>query len=214
MNFLAHFLLAESLTPGTPATPETLLGAVLPDLHRGPLPQSLHPDTTAAVTQHHRIDAFTDTHPAFAHSKARLSRLLQHPTAQRFTAITIDILYDHLLCLAWPAYHDAPLADYTASVHQRLDTLNHHPARQPSRRAATALQRIRETRLLELYATPQGLRAALERFSAYLSHRFVRHTPQPIDLTPAVDDLLDDLAGFRNDFADFFPKLQRYAANR
>ncbi|MEM6552287.1 MAG: acyl carrier protein phosphodiesterase [Planctomycetota bacterium] len=203
MNFLAHLLLAESLTPNTSASPETLLGAVLPDLHRGPLPENLHPDTAAAVTQHQRIDAFTDTHPAFANSKARLTRLLQHPTAARFTAITIDIVYDHLLCLDWPIYTDAPLADYTRSVHQRLAQLNHNP----SPRAAAALHRIRDTRLLELYATAQGLHTALERFSAYLSHRFAR----TIDLTPAIDDLRDSLTGFRDDFADFFPQLQRYA---
>ncbi|MEM6393839.1 MAG: ACP phosphodiesterase [Planctomycetota bacterium] len=218
MNFLAHFLLAEPLRPDHRASPQTLLGAVLPDLHRGPLPTNLHPDTAAAVTQHHRVDAFTDTHPAVAQSKARLSRLLQNDTTARFAAITVDILYDHLLCLDWPAYTHTPLADYTASVHQRLATLDHtttdHPTtNHPSPRAAAALHRIRDTQLLEHYATPDGLRTALDRFSAYLSHRFSRHAEQPIDLTPAVDDLLDDLTGFRNDFTDFFPQLQRYAGS-
>lgn len=64
VNFLAHLYLAEP-------TPASWIGNLLPDLTTGPTDPDLHPDVIAGAANHRRVDAYTDTHPVFARTRAR-----------------------------------------------------------------------------------------------------------------------------------------------
>jgi acyl carrier protein phosphodiesterase len=66
MNFLAHALLAGD-------DPALVVGGVVGDWIKGPLPAGLPPDLARGVALHRAIDSHAETHPAFRRSRARVS---------------------------------------------------------------------------------------------------------------------------------------------
>src|SRR5688572_426656 len=100
MNWLAHLLLSEP-------TPEFRIGNLLPDLLPASELQTLSPIFRRGVECHRRIDAFTDTHPVFRRSVARLV-----PPHRRFGGVLIDLFYDHFLATNWRQYSPIPLDEF------------------------------------------------------------------------------------------------------
>ena len=89
MNWLAHLHLSEP-------TSAFRLGNVLPDLVPARDLANLPEAFQRGIKCHHRIDAFTDAHPKFRQSVARLS-----PRFRRFGGIIVDVFYDHFLAVNW-----------------------------------------------------------------------------------------------------------------
>ncbi|MEM6459149.1 MAG: ACP phosphodiesterase [Planctomycetota bacterium] len=187
MNFLAHLVLADD-------TPASRLGNLLPDLHRGRLPDGLHPEVAAGVRRHRRVDAYTDRHPAFERSRRRL-----RPDQGRYAGVIADVLYDHTLCLRWSDYVAMPRRTFIdscyAAMRGRLDLV-------PPRAGAIVRAAAAED-WLGHYDTVDGIRHTLRRLSARLRERFGRE----VDLAAAADVLQRDLDGFLADFDVFFPDL-------
>ena len=75
----------------------------------------LHPDVLAGARLHRRVDAFTDTHPVFARSRA-----LFRDGHGRYSAILTDLFYDHVLARDWHRYHDQPLDRFIDQAHAAL----------------------------------------------------------------------------------------------
>lgn len=187
MNFLAHLLLDH-------ATPEAMIGSLLPDLAPGPQRRSDHPAIQAAIDRHRRIDAFTDMHPLFARSKARL-----FPRHGRYSGILIDVFYDHLLSVSWETYHAQPLPRFIACGYESLGCrLAQMP---PTMRLA--VRRMIDQDWLGAYASDDGLRRILSMMSGRFSRRFGRR----VELASAVEDLARHRAELASDFAGFFPDL-------
>lgn len=190
MNFLAHLYLADP-------TPASRIGNLLPDLCRIRPGTPLHPDVAAGVANHRRVDAFTDTHPLFARSKARL-----FPGCGRFSGIVVDIFYDHFLTLAWDAHCSAPLPDFVAQVHRDF---RDHPRLMPPA-VQPILVRLADQHWLLSYGDADGLRLCFRRMSVRFSERFGRE----VRLEQAVDLLAEHGDGLRRDFEAFFPQLVRH----
>lgn len=194
MNFLAHLYLSEP-------DPRALIGNILPDLvrvpGRGRVPAGLDPVVLEGVQNHRRVDAFTDTHPLFARSRARLS-----PRHGRFSGILVDMLYDHFLARDWPRHHPQPLPQFSRHVH---DVLDRHRHAMPPAMSEIVDVMARQDWLCS-YATTRGLEVALRRMSRRFSQRFGREIrlETVIDDLPALDDALYE------DFTAFFPELVRY----
>ena len=147
MNFLAHLYLAE---PTGIATPPALVGSLMPDLVRGPLPRNLAPEVAAQVARHRRIDRATDTHPAFLEA-ANLFR----PTLGRLAGIAADVCFDAALCRAWPTLHPLPLAEAVRAYHAGLFRgRTHMPPRMRQ-----AVRRMLVQGWLLRYASDAGLAA-------------------------------------------------------
>ncbi len=195
MNFLAHLYLAE-------ADPAAKVGCLMPDLARPRhIPDTLPPATLAAVRQHRAIDAFTDTHAIVAQSKARLRHNHGH-----FTAVIVDVLYDHILARDWNAWRDdaarpgISLADFIASVHHAFTTYAHlMPAtmRPP-------IQRMIQQQWLASYVSLEGIEARLKQ----MSQRFMQRFERDVKLETAVDDFRQHDAALTTDFNVFFPQLR------
>jgi acyl carrier protein phosphodiesterase len=99
MNFLAHALLAGD-------SPALVVGGVVGDWIKGPLPGALPDDLARGVALHRAIDTFAETHPAFCLSRARMS-----PARRRYAGVLVDIFWDHLLARSSspaPPRHTAP----------------------------------------------------------------------------------------------------------
>ncbi len=190
MNFLAHLLLAD-------ATPASRVGNLLPDLHRGRLPPDLPPAVTAGVIRHRRVDAYTDRHPVFERSRARL-----RPHHGRYSGILVDVFYDHVLAMHWKDYCDQPLSEFIRGVYHDLTHFD-HPL---PPRVTLILHLMAEENWLETNRSLEGIALTLHRMSARLRERFGRE----VDLASATRDLDEQFSAFARDFEVFFPAVRAY----
>ena len=187
MNYLAHLYLADD-------SPHGLVGALLPDMARGGRNGQFHPLIRSAITLHHRIDSFTDTHPVFARSRRRID-----DDHRLFSGIIVDMLYDHLLAADWSSYSGVPVDGFIDYVH---DVLSKHTYLMPEQ-MRPRIGRMVEQGWLRSYATIDGITARLAQMSAGMSSRLGR-TVRMQDAVAGLDGAWADLS---EDFGRFFPEL-------
>jgi acyl carrier protein phosphodiesterase len=183
MNWLAHLYLSEP-------TPAFRLGNLLPDLASAAELVHLPPEYQAGIRCHRRIDAFTDAHPIFRRSIARLG-----PPFRRFGGVLVDIFYDHVLAREWPSFATTPLPEFAAEVYASFDA----QWSQVPVDARDRLQAMREADWICSYRDVAGITEALTRIGARLR--------RPTDLAASIPILEREYQGFRADFEEFFPQL-------
>lgn len=189
VNFLAHAYLAGP-------DPALQVGGMMGDFVKGPLPAGLPPDLAAGVALHRRIDSFTDAHPVFRRSRARVS-----PERRRYAGIMVDLFYDHFLARHWARFHVLPLEAFTAQVYGRL------AARAGSLPPALVriLPSMRTEDWLGSYRAVEYVGLALDRMA---THRL----RQPNRLGGAGEELVRGYEGFEADFLEFLPAVAQSAA--
>lgn len=183
MNYLAHLFLAG-------AEPQAIIGSLLGDFTKGPIPTDWPPALQAAVALHRRIDSFTDRHPV-----VRLSRQRFQSRFRRYAGILIDLYYDHFLACEWPRYSTVPLEQFRHSVYTLLHDA--HPTFPPAMQRSVAYM-LRYDLLLS-YRDVDGIARALRGIETRLK--------RPSALGEAVTDLRDHYSAFSSDFGHFFPQL-------
>lgn len=176
MNFLAHAYLAGD-------APALMVGGVVGDWIKGPLPGTLPEDLARGVALHRAIDGHAETHPAFRRSRARVS-----PARRRYAGVLVDIFYDHLLARDWAGLHHAPLGAYCADVY------GHIAGRLPELPASArpALQLMAREDWLQSYGDLDGIADVLARMA--------RRARRPNPLAGGEEEFLADPAGFGADF--------------
>jgi acyl carrier protein phosphodiesterase len=186
MNWLAHLLLAD------PAS-DCQISAILPDFMRktalGKLPESFQVE----IIRHRRIDAYTDSHPAFRRSVRRFGGTLRH-----FGPVVADIFYDHFVSTHWLHYSEISLPDFLTEIFASLDRCGEHLPEDTLQH----LWRVKEENWLASYADIDGLSRCLTRISLRLRRFF--------DLASSIPVFLTSYNHFRADFEEFFPDLLRY----
>ncbi|MEM9420089.1 MAG: ACP phosphodiesterase [Planctomycetota bacterium] len=187
MNFLAHLYLADD-------SPASMIGNLLPDLHRGRLPDDLDPVVMEGVKRHRQVDALTDAHPLFERSRDRL-----RPRHGRYAGVLVDVFYDHILSVQWSDYHFEPRPSFIARAYEQILS---EADLMPSDMRAIMLMMAHED-WIGHYATVDGIAHTLGRMSARLRERFNRD----VDLASAASDLRDQYNDFAEDFQEFFPDL-------
>jgi acyl carrier protein phosphodiesterase len=116
LNFLAHALLAGD-------DPALIVGGVIGDWIKGPLPGILPDDLARGVALHRAIDSFAELQPAFSRSRSRISG-----NRRRYAGVLVDVFYDHLLAKKWNTLHHRPLDEYCDAVYQLIKArLNEMP---------------------------------------------------------------------------------------
>lgn len=188
MNFLAHALLAGD-------DPALIVGGVVGDWIKGPLPGQLPADLARGVALHRAIDSHAETHPAFRASRARVS-----PERRRYAGILVDIFYDHLLARAWGDHHPTPLATYCTGIYRhiadRLDDLppsSHH-----------AMQLMAREDWLHSYADLDNIADVLQRMAS--------RARQPNPLAGGEAEFMADAEGFAGDFWVWLGDARQFAA--
>lgn len=189
MNFLAHAYLAQGDS-------SLVVGGVIGDWIKGPLPAGLPPDLARGVALHRAIDSHAEQHAGFCASRRRVS-----PARRRYGGVIVDIVYDHLLAQQWPQYHPQPLADFCAQVYAEL--ARRLPELPPSAHWPLALM-VRED-WLGSYARIEGI--------ADVFRRMARRARQPNPLAGAEQELLDHAEALRADFALWREEASRFAAD-
>jgi acyl carrier protein phosphodiesterase len=142
------------------------------------------------VQQHRRIDAFTDSHPIFRQSVARVT-----PEFRRYGGILVDIFYDHFLSRQWHVLSATSLSDFTGGIYASFET---HRCEIPPE-AHVPLERMKAENWLCAYGDFDGVSTTLGRIASRLR--------RPVPLANAISVLESDYAGFHDDFAAFFPEL-------
>lgn len=183
MNWLAHLHLSE-------ASSTFRLGNILPDLAPARELTQLSEEYQRGMECHRRIDAFTDSHPCFRQSVARLT-----PEFRRYGGIIVDVFYDHFLSVGWSQHSHETLRQCVDEFYNSFDA---HRADLPAA-VWPILERMREQDWLGSYGDLPGVRLTLWRIS--------RRLRRPRDLGESAAALEQHYDEFQKDFASFYPEL-------
>ena len=187
MNFLAHLFLAGPTT-------ESLIGNLAGDFVKGPLHDRFTPGIRAGITEHRRIDSFTDAHP-----QVSAFRRVLIPDHGHYARVIADIFFDHFLAGSFEEYGGESLESFVERVHSVLDRhANELPGTLPY-----VYPLMRDQRWLLSYREIAGIRTALARTSHRLSRR-----PQ---LETAARHLADSRHELERRFRAFFPDVVTFA---
>ncbi|MCB1230710.1 MAG: DUF479 domain-containing protein [Verrucomicrobiae bacterium] len=186
MNFLAHLHLARP-------EPVSRLGNLLGDFVRGRRDERFSPEIWRGIMHHRRLDAFTDSHPAWKRSRQRLA-----PERVRFAGIVVDVFYDHFLSRLWDRFEPdgESLADFIDHCHCDLKMA----APLGPADANVVIARMEAQGWLGSYGEISGIDDALRRIS--------RRGPRLGPIAGAIADLERDYAGFEEDFLAFYPEAR------
>ena len=112
MNYLVHLFLAGD-------QPGHLLGALMGDFVKGPLPDYYQGGLREGLILHRRLDAYSLHQDDCRHSRRRID-----PSFGHLRSVMVDIFYDHLLARHWRQHHPLPLEKYAAYIYRLLEKRN------------------------------------------------------------------------------------------
>ena len=189
MNLLAHLYLAGD-------DHDLIVGQSLGDFLERGWRERVSPAVERGVRHHQQVDLFTDRHPLFRRSRARLPSELR-----RFAGIVVDIYYDHLLANHWTRFHEE--LNLEEFAHSRYAVLLE---REPTLTAK--LRRALPSIVGHDWLVSYRDFAGIERALGGVSRRLRRANP----VAGAGEALRAAHDGLERDFLEFFPDLERFVA--
>jgi acyl carrier protein phosphodiesterase len=191
MNYLAHILLARQ-------SDAAMIGAMLGDFVKANDVRNYPAEIALEITLHRNIDSYTDSHPLF-----RSSVQLFGEGRRRYAGIVLDVLYDHLLSQRWDNFCDIHRPEFIQRFYRALLA---HQEMLPEKLRLIA-PRIVQQDWLGSYAELEGVERAVTRISQRLSRNGEL-------LREGLADVRVHYAAMAEGFEEFFPQLERYAAER
>lgn len=186
MNYLAHLYLAEENT-------ELIIGNFIADHIKGNGIYQYNEAIRTGILMHRAIDEFTDRHPLVRKSVERL-----RPSYRKYSAVIVDMFYDHFLASNWDEWSNVSLLAFTTS---RYEILFHHFNLLPARAQRILPHMARHNWLME-YARFEGLEHALTGMS--------NRTTFISRMEHAVHDLKNGYDNYHEEFREFFPELRNF----
>jgi acyl carrier protein phosphodiesterase len=188
MNFLAHAYLSGP-------DEKLLTGNFIGDFVKGRQALSaFDPDIARGVELHRLIDDFTDNHPLVMESKKRL-----RPKYRHYSAVIVDVYYDHFLAKNWAAFHPLPLEKFAQHVYTTITKFSDIlPAG-----VRYMLPYMMRGNWLVNYSRLEGIGRALTGMA--------QRTPYLSKMEQAVSDLELNYELFYTEFRQFFPLLRARA---
>ncbi len=188
MNFLAHLYLSGD-------DPQIMVGNFIGDFVRGRnLREQFGEGIARGVELHRAIDEFTDKHATVKISKTRL-----WPGYRHYSAVIVDIFYDHFLAAGWKNYSDEPLEVYAQRAYQLVADHEHMLPEQ----VKYMLPYMTKGNWLLNYAQVEGIQRALTGMS--------RRATFESKMEESVIDLRKNYSDFESEFKSFFPELMNFA---
>lgn len=190
MNFLAHLYLSfDDL--------EVAEGNFIADSVKGPgLPHHSERVKTG-IALHRAIDDFTDHHDVVRQSKQRL-----FPKYSHYSAVLVDIFYDHFLALDWKDWHQHDLNEF-AQLHY-----NHFKGIKSE--LPKPVQHMLPYMIQYDWLTNYGNFTGMKRVLNGMSRRASFNSK----MEQAVNELKEHHAEFKTEFNTFFPELIDFAKNK
>jgi acyl carrier protein phosphodiesterase len=190
MNYLAHIYLSGE-------DEQLKIGNFIADSVKGKR-YSFFPDRIQkGIILHRAIDTYTDSHPIVKKSVHRLFEPYSH-----YSAVIVDILYDHFLAANWDDYSNVPLEEYSAGFY---DLLNKNYEILPVRVQHFLPYMIEDNWLLS-YATVDGIGRIL--------HQMDYRTKNKSNMKLAVKELELYYSEFGEEFKSFFKDLEHFTAEK
>ena len=190
MNYLAHIYLSGE-------DEQLKIGQFIADSVKGKK-YGFFPDRIQqGIILHRAIDTYTDLHPIVKKSVHRLFEPYSH-----YSAVIVDILYDHFLAANWSDYSDIPLEKYAAIFYELL---NKNYKILPLRVQQFLPYMIADNWLLS-YATVDGIGKIL--------HQMDFRTKNRSNMKLAVKELELFYPEFNKEFKSFFKDLEHFTLEK
>ncbi len=190
MNFLAHIFLSGN-------NDQLMIGNFIADSVKGKKKDD-YPDAIRKGIELHRfIDSFTDHHEVVLNS---IRRIQNHQ--EKYSAVVIDIFYDHFLAANFSEYSEVPLQEFSQNTYRIL--VENRATLPPG--VDRILPFMIERNWLLNYATIEGIGWALTGMSRRVKYENRMHV--------AVRDLQEHYTDLENDFRKFFPILMEEVKKR
>lgn len=186
MNFLAHLYLSGD-------DEDLIIGNFIADMVKGRQIENFQNGVVKGIELHRKIDYFTDTHPVVDQSKRRLRNKYR-----LYSAVIVDMFYDHFLAVNWSDYSRLPLSKFVGHAYGLL--LRNYfllPVR-----AKNVLPFMIASNWLVNYAHLDKLHSHFQGLA--------RRTPFKSGMENAVEDLKKNYDEFSSEFSTFFPELISY----
>lgn len=183
MNHLAHLYLSQHNV-------HLMVGNFIADHIKGKEMEKYAAPIQEGIRMHRAIDHFTDHHAIVKQSKERL-----YPKYGKYSAVIVDMFYDHVLAKNWADYSPISLEQFTQSAYQVLAA---HKTVFNDRSRAT-FQHMSTHNWLLNYENLEGMRKAMNGLSNRASFRS--------KMEESVVDLEKDFALYEAEFKPFFQEL-------
>lgn len=190
MNYLAHIYLSGE-------DEQLKIGNFIADSVKGRKFIGYPEKVKDGIILHRGIDAFTDSHPLVKKSIRRLFPVYSH-----YSAVIVDILYDHFLAANWSDYSEVPLEEYVAEFY---DLLNENFEILPKRVKNFLPYMIRDNWLLN-YATIEGIGKILFQMD--------QRTKNRSQMQLATKELKLYYSEFEEEFRSFFTDLENFCTEQ
>ncbi len=187
MNFLAHIYLSfddEDLT----------IGNFIADSVKGDGSDKYNARIQSGISLHRSIDYFTDHHPIVSKSKSVLFEKYRH-----YSAVLIDIFYDHFLAESWNNWHNEPLNQFA----KRHYTFFNGRKSELPKPVQHMLPYMAQHDWLTNYQYFEGMQRVLNGMSRRASFQS--------KMEKAVEDLREHHELFGSHFNAFFPELIQHS---
>ncbi len=189
MNYLAHIFLSKNNI-------DYQLGNLLADPLKGRAWENCPPLFIEGMQMHKAIDKFTDRHPLFKQSKARLGN------RGYLRGVVIDVVYDYMLCRNWNGYSQLTLKEFIDDFHQEASMrIESYP-----NKAKNFASKVIQHNALRSYNSIEGLELTFQRINRRLSDR-IKAKESMEGYIPIV---LVQLTEIEKDFNQFFPELVEF----
>lgn len=190
MNYLAHIYLSGE-------DEHLKIGNFIADSVKGRKFIGFPEKVKNGIILHRAIDTYTDSHPVVKKSVHRLFPVYSH-----YSAVIVDILYDHFLAANWDEYSEIPLEKYVADFYKLL---NDNFEILPKRVKNFLPYMIRDNWLLN-YATIEGIGRILFQMD--------QRTKNRSQMQLATTELKLYYSEFEEEFRSFFTDLEIFCSEQ
>ncbi len=189
MNYLAHLKLSGDHE-------YIMLGNFIADHIRGNKISHLPQEVIDGIMLHRKIDYYTDHHPEFMKTRARL-----HKKHHKYAGVIADVIYDHFLAKYWNEYSQYALSSFTTYSY---GIMLRHYSLLPSK-----TKKILPFFIMQNWLTSYRKFEGLRRSFQFLAKRAKFKS----NMENAVEDLIDDYELYEKEFRAFFPDIATYCQN-
>lgn len=186
MNYLAHLKLSGDHE-------YIMLGNFIADHIRGNKIERYPKEVIDGIMLHRKIDYYTDHHPEFMKTRARL-----HTKYHKYAGVIADVFYDHFLAKNWSEFSEFHLSSFTSySYGIMLRNYSLLPSTTKKILPFFIMQNW-----LTSYAKMEGLRRSFQVLARRANYKS--------NMEYVVDDLIDDYELYEAEFRAFFPDIAAY----
>ncbi|MGB4654763.1 MAG: ACP phosphodiesterase [Bacteroidales bacterium] len=192
MNYLAHIYLSDLVSSDN----EFLVGNFIADCVKGRQINNYSDNIKEGIIMHRAIDQYTDNSDEVKNCKLKL-----RPNFKKFSAVVVDLYFDHFLSKNWSMYSDADISEF---VNEKLLIISEYIDIIPKKSALMLNYLIRYKRLVT-YSKFEGLDASLTDMAIRIKYRS--------NMENATEFLKANYNYFETEFFRFFPELISFVNN-